>query len=595
MVIREDEVRSLEEMGRSESQIFVGEADLTESEMFFDAETEEGVELAQVASPEVPKLPRVSGALESLQSMDRSCPLWMECISGRSHEKRYAIVVGSKVVFRTVRECEDLVQRSHAKEVIDVVYSPRMSNSERLRRLVGYIMSQPEGCAAEPKARQVFVNPNADCERKFLKHSEPTLSERARASILFGAFTARALSDRHWVEEWAGISTVGIVFYHAERKKPTSSLHLESVLSVSALPDEKCPHFPGYQFVMIALLGRTVYLMFRSKLEQQAFVDTLSRVKASAGNLGPSSVSSVDTAGSLRPCEVENPSDEFLHRSSMWNCKNRRVLNSACFSFVAGRAMVDPLASIETAVRAGLNLSANDASEDSERLRAFLVSASVLKRAHLVDLSHNARLAFFLNLYHLMTLHAFLVLGPPESSFQWISYFNSIAYEVDDDIFSLAELEHCIIRAQMTYPSQFVSRFVLPKSKYQMALTKGNFRINFALNCGSLSAPAKIFIYKTESIDSQLDDASRLYLEPVSCVKRSQGDVLMYLPRICQWFSADFGSNEEMLRKVVPYLREEVRQLLASSGVVSGNSIDVSLVSIRYLPYSFDCRMLILA
>ena len=48
--------------------------------------------------------------------------------------------------------------------------------------------------------------------------------------------------------------------------------------------------------------------------------------------------------------------------------------------------------------------------------------------------------------------HAYLVLGPPSSSRAWLSYFNTIAYEAGGDIFSLSELEHCIIRANRWQP-----------------------------------------------------------------------------------------------------------------------------------------------
>ena len=49
-------------------------------------------------------------------------------------------------------------------------------------------------------------------------------------------------------------------------------------------------------------------------------------------------------------------------------------------------------------------------------------------------------------LYHLLIQHAYLVLGPPASTLHWLSYYSVIAYQTADDVFSLVELEHCIIR-----------------------------------------------------------------------------------------------------------------------------------------------------
>lgn len=53
----------------------------------------------------------------------------------------------------------------------------------------------------------------------------------------------------------------------------------------------------------------------------------------------------------------------------------------------------------------------------------------------------------FLNLYHCLLLHAFLVVGVPTTLFKWPTFFGSYSYEAFGDVFSLAELEHCIIRA----------------------------------------------------------------------------------------------------------------------------------------------------
>lgn len=87
---------------------------------------------------------------------------------------------------------------------------------------------------------------------------------------------------------------------------------------------------------------------------------------------------------------------------------------------------------------------------DRSILDDFLDAASELKRANLAGLSETERLAFYLNLYHVMCHHGFLVFGTPHTSFEFVHFFGKVAYEVDDDIMSLKELEHNIIRANMT-------------------------------------------------------------------------------------------------------------------------------------------------
>ena len=192
-----------------------------------------------------------------------------------------------------------------------------------------------------------------------------------------------------------------------------------------------------------------------------------------------------------------------------------------------------------------------------------------------------------------MVQHAYLVLGVPKSSFQWISYFNSISYQCSDDIFSLAELEHCVIRATMSYPTQFLSRFVLPKSSYDFAMTKRDFRINFALNCGSRSNPECVPVFKPALLNQQLDDVSRLYLTVAKIKRRGNRDVEVILPRICLWFSDDFGAgSEDTLEKIKLLLPSAVQNNI--SGSISDEKGNYS-VSVKYLSYSFECRKLALA
>jgi Protein of unknown function, DUF547 len=170
------------------------------------------------------------------------------------------------------------------------------------------------------------------------------------------------------------------------------------------------------------------------------------------------------------------------------------------------------------------------------------------------------------------------------------------AYEVDDDIFSLAELEHGIIRSQMSHPANFISRFVIPKSNYRFGIARSDLRLNFALNCGSLSNPTTIPIYSAEKLEEQLDNASRLYLSDVVVKVTKRSEVSISLPRICQWFAEDFGSSQsDLLVKVEPFLKKVERDRLIVYRVPGGErGFDMSCVTVRYKDYNFQCRPLAL-
>lgn len=85
----------------------------------------------------------------------------------------------------------------------------------------------------------------------------------------------------------------------------------------------------------------------------------------------------------------------------------------------------------------------------------FLDGVTLLQTLSLasMDLASPEAVAMFVNVFHLMLLHALLVLGPPTSLFKWQALFRNIAYEAFGDIFTLAELEHNIIKHR-THPAR---------------------------------------------------------------------------------------------------------------------------------------------
>jgi hypothetical protein len=283
----------------------------------------------------------------------------------------------------------------------------------------------------------------------------------------------------------------------------------------------------------------------------------------------------------------------------MWDCQKRRILNCRKFSFQT-RKSTTPQETLDLAERALSKVMAlQPKGPDDADLRDFLDCAACLKDADAHTLNEEQRLAFFLNVYHIFIMHAYIVLSPPNSSLEWVSYFTTIAYQCSDDIFSLAELEHNIIRAEMSYPSQFLSRFILPKSHYLFALTRGDFRINFALNPGSLSMPSSsVPLYNAETIDRQLDNVTRGFIEEAVSVKvKGSKDVNIVLPRLFQWFGEDFGSNgtaNDALVKIEPYLTEEQRNSLRLIWNGKKKCYDIGIFSLKYLNYNYECRFLTL-
>ena len=552
-------------------------------EYYFDAEESDDT----VINPS--PLKGVHSPRDSLTKLDTMCPMSIEMCSKGKYVNVYAFVSAcGKVLFRTPSTVAVYFNLDATRKSVENAWSPRLSNTEKARRMLSvvYLRAQDDGSPHGAQKLVAFQQLRTEFDLNFLQRPRLNLLSKRSAIIRKSCFVARALSDYHWVEEWVKISEHQIAFYHPERLNDTYRMSLRSIVKVEKMSPEACPNLPSFSFMAIESLGRTIYLMFASERECDEWVVLLTEVSTSKCRdriNGPGSQGSKESS----LMSIDDPSEEFLHKSSMWICKQRRILN--CRKFCFSPTNRDPITAVQFALTRAL-----EPREDSEEenLRAFLNSASFLKEVNVNELSERERLAFFLNLYHVMIMHAFLVLGPPNSSFQWISYFNTISYQCSDEIFSLTELEHNIIRASMNYPSNFVSKFVLPKSQYRFALTQSDFRINFALNCGSLSNPGAVPMYRGEKLEQQLDASCRNYLNPVVSVVVKRGQTILTLPRICQWFADDFGSCTELILHVKKYLKAPESKAIEATW--SRQDERFTDLPVKYLPYSFECRHLTL-
>jgi hypothetical protein len=496
-----------------------------------------------------------------LAQIDVACPFWLEvCTSRGGYSKVFAIQRESEPwALWPASACEDFVRNNKwVRKQMESHFSPRISGSEWTRRALGLILVYPKTDLLNQLKALKSVQTNTS-GKLFLQQSHKLASttSKERIELLTEGLIARAISDRHWIEEWARVYPDRIEFFHPDRSK--AHFQISSITGVKSLPMEDCPNTPQFFFLSIDTPGRTVYLMFRNEAQRDEWLQCLQ--SCARDDLSSDMIS-------------DNPAEEFMHKSTMWRCKHRRLLNCARFSFHSRLdAKEDPVELVARVLRLAL---AGDAT------RPFLEAAALLKDTTTNNLTEEKKLAFFLNLYHVMISHAFLVLGPPNWGLVWINYFNNVAYQVGDDIFSLTELEHCIIRANMAVPSQFLSRFAIPKSDYgRLALKVKDWRINFALNCGSLSNPESIILFNDKDLDGQLNAACRLYLECVTAARKSR-DLVVQMPRICQWYRDDFGeSDEDLLKRIRKFLPDGVRQAIKTTSAE---------LLVRFLPYQFECR-----
>lgn len=107
---------------------------------------------------------------------------------------------------------------------------------------------------------------------------------------------------------------------------------------------------------------------------------------------------------------------------------------------------------------------------------------------------------------------------------------------------SFDQLEHGVLRRGTSKFSKGYFKNPFRDDWYeQYQAEKIDWRIHFALNCGAASCPP-VRIYDEENIYKQLNASAKMYLN--SQVKYDKEAEEVYLPKLMDWFSGDFGGGD---------------------------------------------------
>ncbi len=218
----------------------------------------------------------------------------------------------------------------------------------------------------------------------------------------------------------------------------------------------------------------------------------------------------------------------------------------------------------------------------SEVYAAYRASAARLRAFDPLALaSRQEKLAFWINLYNALVIHAVLALGVrrsvAEGRLGLLAFFRRAAYNVGGRRVSCEDIEHGILRANRGNPAVPGPHFGPSDPRRVWVVSPPDVRVHFALNCASRSCPP-IRFYDAQRIEAQLDLAARSYLSSTVTVD-PKGDALS-LPRIFRWYAGDFGGRSGVIDFLLHYLPEDnLREWLRGRK---------NTLRLKYLPYDWS-------
>ncbi|XP_050289556.1 uncharacterized protein LOC126727677 isoform X1 [Quercus robur] len=189
-------------------------------------------------------------------------------------------------------------------------------------------------------------------------------------------------------------------------------------------------------------------------------------------------------------------------------------------------------------------------------LRRFRTLVEQLAKVNPIHLSCDEKLAFWINLYNALIMHAYLAYGVPRSDLKLFSLMQKAAYTVGGHSFSAAAIEYVILKMKPPlHRPQIALLLALHKLKVSDEQLKSTVDIyeplvTFALSCGMYSSPA-VRIYTAKNVKEELQEAQRDFIR-ASVGVSSKGRLLV--PKMLHCFAKGFVDDANLAVWISHYL-----------------------------------------
>jgi hypothetical protein len=201
---------------------------------------------------------------------------------------------------------------------------------------------------------------------------------------------------------------------------------------------------------------------------------------------------------------------------------------------------------------------------ESAEYRGLRAAARALADFDCAGLRIGLRLAFWLNVYNALVLHAVVARRAYGGVRALGDFFTDSRYVVGGHAFSLDEIEHGLLRVNAPRLGFGARPLRREDPRYALAPYVFDERVHFAMYsaCRSSAAPAA---YAAEGLAEALEGATRAYL---SAHARLEGGDTLVVPKMLDWYAVDFGGRRGVLEFVLArLLGDDVAEAAARHGL----------------------------
>ena len=218
----------------------------------------------------------------------------------------------------------------------------------------------------------------------------------------------------------------------------------------------------------------------------------------------------------------------------------------------------------------------------SKLFEQFKLLAVELQRVDIAVMTESEKVAFFINIYNALVIHAHVERGVPTTTYSRYKFFSTMSYNIGGYALTLNEIENGILRSnRSSMATLYMKPFSVSDPKMRIILPQVEPRIHFALNCGAKSCPP-IKTFSGQEITNQLDVATGAFLENDDALWINEDRTEVRLTQLFQWYQVDFGtSTKEVLSWILEHVTLQNKKT-ALEELISKNHYKVS-----YTPYDW--------
>ncbi|MRI31539.1 hypothetical protein EOPP23_00850 [Endozoicomonas sp. OPT23] len=174
-----------------------------------------------------------------------------------------------------------------------------------------------------------------------------------------------------------------------------------------------------------------------------------------------------------------------------------------------------------------------------EYYRAVLFTRQLKDFDPVLKLTTDAkRLAFWMNVYNLLLIHAACFSGVEGSLKENSGFYRDHSYEIGGYQLNLDEIEHGVLRRNARLPGTISKAFSNSDSRRVLVLSKLDPRLHTGLYSACFSSPP-LKTFNSSTAEECIGKAAQGYLQKFVSI----GDRKLNLPMIFKWYAKDFGDS----------------------------------------------------